>query len=400
MYTSLFVRHWDVWLSEHRNSLFYSALEKRDDGSGLKWRLSYLVNALKGTGLSCPVPPFGGTGDFDVGPEGICFVAKDPELDPAMYTKTDLYFVPLKTFTEVKPPTPVVVKTPGLEGYSQSPVFSRDGKKIAFTRMKSRQYESDKTRLMLVRDVHDLETPAEEFFAIEDGEGKWDLRPDTILWSKDDSTLYVTAECRARTLIFKVPADPTKATDLPEPISTPEGSVNNIQILGVSSSDEDALLVTTTSLTDNSCYSTIHPTTGTITTLSSATKHGKTLGLSRSQVDSITFPGSDGSYEVHALVVRPSFFDPKKKYPLCMLIHGGPQGAWSDAWSTRWNPAVFAEQGYVVVTPNPTGSTGYGMAFENAITGQWGGRPYEDLVKCFEWYVCLLTGDEDESREG
>ena len=94
---------------------------------------------------------------------------------------------------------------------------------------------------------------------------------------------------------------------------------------------------------------------------------------------------------MHALVVRPSTFSQngnnRKKYPLCMLIHGGPQGAWQDSWSTRWNPAVFAEQGYVVVCPNPTGSTGYGMALEDGICGEWGGRPYNDLVRCYEWVV-------------
>lgn len=70
---------------------------------------------------------------------------------------------------------------------------------------------------------------------------------------------------------------------------------------------------------------------------------------------------------------------------MAYLIHGGPQGAWTDGWSTRWNPAVFAEQGYVVVCPNPTGSTGYGQAFTDKIQNQWGGLPYQDLVKGFEY---------------
>ena len=83
--------------------------------------------------------------------------------------------------------------------------------------------------------------------------------------------------------------------------------------------------------------------------------------------------------------MKPSHFDKTKKYPLAMLIHGGPQSAWTDDWSTRWNPAIFAEQGYVVVSPNPTGSTGYGQDHVDAITNNWGGTPYQDLVKCFEY---------------
>ena len=84
-------------------------------------------------------------------------------------------------------------------------------------------------------------------------------------------------------------------------------------------------------------------------------------------------------------MMKPSFFKADQKYPLAFLVHGGPQGAWNDQWSTRWNPAVFAEQGYVVVCPNPTGSTGYGQDFTDAIRNEWGGLPYEDLVKGMDY---------------
>ncbi|KAL2023476.1 hypothetical protein VTK56DRAFT_2472 [Thermocarpiscus australiensis] len=387
IYTSLFVRHWDTWNSENRNSIFYGLLERR---SG-KWSLhgDALINALADTGLSSPVPPFGGTGDFDIGPSGLVFVARDPELDPAIYTKTNLYFIALQTFTESKPPSPQIVKTPGLEGYSNSPVFSHCGRKVAFTRMRSRQYESDKPRLLLLPDINNLDK-VEEFYATDGGEGGWDARPGSIIWSNDDSKLYVTAEHAARTLISELPSDPAKAATttssnhLPARIRTADGSVGDLRTLGRTS---DQLFVTTSSLVDNSCYSVVSPRDDTVTVVSSNSKHGKAFGLSRSSVDEITFRGggAGGDYDVHALVMRPSGFDKNKKYPLCFLVHGGPQGAWADAWSTRWNPAVFAEQGYVVVCPNPTGSTGYGMALQDGIRGDWGGRPYEDLVNCFEY---------------
>jgi dipeptidyl aminopeptidase/acylaminoacyl peptidase len=319
----------------------------------------------------------------------LVFVAKDPELDPAIYTKTNLYFIPLETFTESKAPSPQLIETPGLEGYSNSPVFSHCGRKVAFTRMRSKQYESDKPRLLLIPDITDLSQPVHEFYATKDGEGGWDARPESIIWSHDDSKLYVTAEHWARTLLWQLPSDPAKtaaAANLPTPLKTPDGSVTSFHLLHRNS---QVLFVTTTSLVDNSCYSLVNPTATppSFSILSSNSRQGKTLGLSRDSVSSITFPGAGGEYDVHALVVTPSNFDCSKKYPLCMLIHGGPQGAWLDAWSTRWNPAVFAEQGYVVVCPNPTGSTGYGMALENGIRGQWGGRPYEDLVCCLEYVL-------------
>lgn len=378
IYTSLFVRHWDTWLTENRNSIWYGALEKRDGKYSLASK--GIINALAGTKLSSPVAPFGGTGDFDISSSGLVFVAKDPELCPASYTKTDLYFVPLTTFTEVNPPTPKIVETPNLQGYTQSPVFSHSGRKVAFTRMRSKQYESDKTRLLLLPDINDLGN-VQEFWATEDGKGGWDLRPESIVWSADDSTLFATAESAGRTLVWKVPADPAQAKEPPSAVKTVEGSVGEIRLLGDSSSK---LFVTSSSLIDNSCYSVADTLHNTASVVSSNSKQGKTFGLTRSSCDEIWFKGA-GDYRVHALVLRPSNFDKNKKYPLCFLIHGGPQGAWLDGWSTRWNPAIFAEQGYVVVAPNPTGSTGYGMALQDGITGEWGGRPYNDLVACFEY---------------
>ncbi|KAK0731257.1 Alpha/Beta hydrolase protein [Lasiosphaeris hirsuta] len=378
IYTSLFVRHWDSWVTENSSSIWYAALEKRDGKYFLGGK--GLVNALAGTKLSSPVPPFGGTGDFDIGPLGLVFVAKDPELNPAIYTKTDLYFIPLTTFTEAKPPSPKIVATPGLHGYTSSPVFSHGGRKVAFARMRSKQYESDKPRLLLLPDVDDV-SKVEEFYATHNGEGGWDARPETIVWSADDSTLYVTAEKEARSLVWEFPASPADAKELPAAVKAVEGSVGDFRLLSDSSSK---LFVTSTSLIDNSCYSVVDPSHNTAAIVSSNSKQGKTFGLSRSSVGEIRFKGA-GEYEVHALVMRPSNFDHSKKYPLAFLIHGGPQGAWADSWSTRWNPAIFAEQGYVVVSPNPTGSTGYGMALQDGIKGEWGGRPYNDLVNCFEY---------------
>ncbi|KAI0401800.1 prolyl oligopeptidase [Xylaria palmicola] len=377
VYSSLFVRHWDSYVSKQRNAVFYGALRKGENG---KYQIqgSGLVNALAGTKLECPVPPFGGVADFDIGRKGLAFISKDPEINPAMWTKTDLYYVPLTDFTEVKPPPPQLIKTGKLQGYSASPTFSHDGGKLAFTRMRHRQYESDKTRLMLIPNIEDLSN-VQEFYKTDDEEGAWDLRPDSIIWSNDDAELYVTAEREGRQLVFKLPSTPIEAKELPEPL-TRDGSVSSILNL---SSNDSRLFVTSTSLVDNSSYSLLDPKSKGRTLVSSSSKEGKTLGLSKSQFDEFWFKGA-GDYQSHALVVKPSNFDPAKKYPLAFLIHGGPQGAWGDAWSTRWNPAIFAEQGYVAVMPNPTGSTGYGQQYVDDIALDWGGRPYNDLVNCFE----------------
>lgn len=85
--------------------------------------------------------------------------------------------------------------------------------------------------------------------------------------------------------------------------------------------------------------------------------------------------------KVQGFIVKPPNFDPKKKYPVKFLIHGGPQGAWGDAWSHRWNPELMAASGYVVVMVNPRGSVGYGQSFIDGVSGDWGGKPYVDLMK-------------------
>ncbi|KAI1416050.1 dipeptidyl peptidase [Hypoxylon sp. FL1857] len=376
VYNGLFVRHWDSYVSENKQGLFYGALKK--DGEQFKLQDPGLVNALAGTGLECPVPPFGDASDYDIGKEGLVFVSKDPELNPALWTKTDLYYVPLKTFTEPKPPFPQVVKTGELQGYTGVPVFSHDGTKVAFKRMRNKQYESDKWRLLLIPDVKDLSN-VQEFYKTSDGEGAWDLRPEGIVWSNDDEELYVTAEKEGRQILFKLPSSPLKARELPQPL-TKDGAVGDFHNL---SKDDGRLFFTSSSLIDNSSYSIIDPKSKEQGLVSSSSKEGKSFGLTKRQVDEFWFKGA-GDYQVHALVMKPSNFDPDKKYPLAFLIHGGPQGSWAESWSTRWNPAVFAEQGYVAVMPNPTGSTGYGQAFTDGIAKDWGGRPYNDLANCFE----------------
>lgn len=379
VYTSLFARHWDSWVTENRNAVFYGSLKWTSSGS-LVLESPGLINVLKGTGLQSPVPPFGGASDFDISSSGIVFVSRDPTLSPATHTKSDLYYVPLTSFTQTSHAAPQLIKTGKLRGYSAAPVFSHDGKSVAFTRMRHDQYESDKTRLLLVPDVNDLSN-VQEFYETSDGEGGWDRRPDTILWSNDDKELYVVAEDLGRSKLFKLPATPILAKNLPEVISNIEGSIGDVKEFG-----ENELFISASSLTDNSFYAHINPHSQDTKLLSSNTKQGRNFGLSRSQVDEIWFKGA-GDYQVHAWVVKPSDFDASsgKKYPLAMLIHGGPQSAWADSWSTRWNPAVFAEQGYIAVMPNPTGSTGYGMALQDGIRENWGGRPYEDLVACYDY---------------
>lgn len=382
IYSKLFVRQWDAYVTENKSAIWFTTLKK---SRGFYTIVAPLRNALAGhpVSLESPIPPFGGASDYDISKNGIVFVAKDPKLDPANFTKTDLYYIPMRNFTESKVPSPIAVNTGNLKGYSNGPVFSPDAKSVVFTRMKSIQYESDKPRLLLIPDIEDL-TNVQEFFETSDGEGSWDLKPEGITWSADGEELYVTAEENGRGKLFKLPASPRRARDLPVAIIS-DGTVTEVKVL-----PNNHLLVSSNSLVDNSVFSVVNPGKHpTISVISSNSKSGRVFGLSQDQVDEFWYAGAEDN-SVHAWVIKPSNFDKSKKYPLAYLIHGGPQGAWDEGWSTRWNPAIFAEQGYVVVTPNPTGSSGYGMAFQNGIKNNWGGRPYVDLVKGFEYIEANL----------
>ncbi|PSN69781.1 hypothetical protein BS50DRAFT_519189 [Corynespora cassiicola Philippines] len=402
LYTSLFVRHWDHYVTENKNAIFIGTLTLKDD----KYKLSELKNALKGTKLSSPIEPFGGADHFDISSTGLVFTSKDPDLNPALHTKTNIYLSVASDFWDLSnDPQIQKVELDGIEGASTSPVFSPDGSQLAFLSMKTDGYESDKNQIFIVPDVR---TPSWVIyaFASKDGKGTWDRSPQSINWSPNGKTLYFTAEEHGRVSLFV--SHFTGSGEMPN-LTGPWQLVKGGTITSVSVLEDGGIFLSSTSLIENSLYSrvpalaadeasqrtymlpteepTANHSSGELTTqyISSSSRSSSMFGLSRRQVGEIHWPGAAPNTSIHAWVVKPSTFDSSKKYPLAYLIHGGPQGAWEDGWSTRWNPAVFAEQGYVVIAPNPTGSTGYGQDFTDAIQGQWGGLPYEDLVMGFDW---------------
>lgn len=288
----------------------------------------------------------------------------------------------------VSSPTRLLV--PGLEGSATSPVFSPDGKKIAALYQKIDGYESDKNRITVFLNIvpdegQEQSADGVELLHSDDGKGAWDRSPSAVSWAVDGSSLLVQAEDTGYGCLFEIPFGPPSAPGHKTP--TPRKLTSKGYVSGIvpAASNSDKIFISASSLVDSSVYYILDPSRpGDITMVSSATHSGNLFGLSDSQVSSIWWRGAN-EHPVHAWVLKPSFFKPGHRYPLAYLVHGGPQGAWGDSWSTRWNPAVFAEQGYVVVAPNPTGSTGYGQAFTDAIQNEWGGLPYGDLVKGFEY---------------
>ena len=393
LYDSLFVRHWDYWIGKERSTIWTALLQQSaphvTERKG-RYSLVGFKNALKGSSLESPIPTSGGTNHFDISRQGIVCVARDPDLIPATHTRCFAYFMRRADLMSVDVPAPIRLLVPGLNGWATSPVFSPDGKKICALFQEIDGYESDKNRIAVFANfdeanIHDKTIEGIELLPSDDSRGSWDLSPSAVSWSTDGSSLYVQAEETGSSCLFSIPSTPSSRSG-PTPLKprklTSKGSISDVV---PAASNSDKLFISSTSLVDSSLYYILDPLRPeNTTTVSSATQHGNLFGLSDSQVSSIWWRGAN-NHPVHAWMMTPSFFKKEHKYPLAYLVHGGPQGAWTDSWSTRWNPAVFAEQGYVVVAPNPTGSTGYGQDFTDAIRNQWGGLPYEDLVKGFEY---------------
>jgi len=353
IYDKLYVRHWNKYIIPQRSVIWYSKLVKSDG----KYSLAAPVhNALKGTDFECPFDDetSDGASAFDISTTGILFTSSKRSENPYL-TRSNIYFVPLTTFVEEEAPKPLRIDTGELSGYTANPRFSPCGKKAAL--LATPDIGSSETYLLLVPDLatslHAMDISKTTGFS-------WEVFPSSFEWSSDGKCIYMTADECARVKLFSLSlsflVSDEEATLKP---LTQNGAVSSYYSLG----ESEKLLVSSTSLVDNSTYSIIDCTEPeNQIVISSWSKNGLRLGLDPTQISEMWFEGA-GDYCVQAWVVKPSYFDENKTYPLALLIHGGPQDGWREAWSTRWNPAVWAEQGYVVVMPNVTGSTGFGLDF-------------------------------------
>lgn len=401
LYDSLYVRHWDTWKTRESNALWYGRLSK--DAHDGRWTMSGITNSLKATGLRCPIEPFGGTDNFDLYSGGIVFVAKDPELNEALNTKCNVYIKKISDWEGKDSAGKSLwqVKIPGFEGAITSPTCSLDGKKAAFLAMRKNGYEADKNQIFVLPDLGQ-ELDAVRAISTNDSNDRceWDRSPGSICFSVDGTSLLVTAEEGGYTKLFSLSGN--VAGDMKPLALTRTGSVTDVKPL-----PSGEIFISGSSLIDNSWYAILNPhlppsalESNIVTWSHSNSAAGGKFNLDASQVSSIWSPASnkDINKQVHSFVIKPSDYTPGKTYPVAYLIHGGPQGAWTDSWSTRWNPAVFAEQGYIVIAPNPTGSTGYGQAFCDAIRDNWGGDPYRDIVNVFDYVGDGNVSGADNSR--
>jgi len=348
----LFIRHWDRWNDGKRNHIFVLSVKKSKTNP--KWiAIGPPKDLMKGFDGDCPVPPFGGREDYDLSPDGreLAFTSQTGQ-DEAWSTNLDVYIVPIdggrpKCITEEN------------RAADSQPVYSPDGKKIAYLAMSRPGFESDRRRIK----VYDRET-REICTLTED----WDRSPESLAWSPDSKYLLATAQDFGRTKVFRV-----SATDGSKMELVGEHCNANVAV-----SKGDLVYYTQDSLKSGAeIWRAALDGSGQrkLTKLNeSRLSHVKMV-----EPEEFWFVGAEGQ-QVQAWLLKPFGFTPGEKYPVAFVIHGGPQGATEDTFHYRWNLQAFAGAGYGVIAVNFHGSTGFGQDFTDSISGDWGGKPFQDLM--------------------
>jgi dipeptidyl aminopeptidase/acylaminoacyl peptidase len=338
----LLFRRWDSWKDGTRSHI---------------WRIPIAGGpAIDLTPGDRDAPPFevGGGAAWSVSPDGRELVyPSNPDRDEALSTNADLYTTPL---AGGEPAKDLTAANPAFDG---SPQYSPDGKWIAYRSQKRPGFESDRFRLMLLdRSTRAVRGLTESF----------DFWVEAFGWTPDSQSLVFAAQVRGRESLYKVPVSGG------EPVLLwTGGGITSLEVVG-----SRVFVAASTLSRPFEVWS-----VGLDGSAPAAVTRVNDSRLSEMAMGEVSerFTNSSDGQKLQAWVVKPPSFDPSRKYPAVFFIHGGPQGAWIDGWSTRWNPQVWAAYGYVVYAANPRGSTGFGQKFLDAISGDWGGQVYDDLMR-------------------
>jgi dipeptidyl aminopeptidase/acylaminoacyl peptidase len=382
LYSDNYPRHWDTWLAKQRYSVFAGSLIANSSYSLAPLGMRNLLQGIQYTVTrpESPVQPFGGTSDYDISPDGntISFLSKATHLSQANFTASYIYLGPFDG-SEV----PIAFNGPGTEpnqaghmGASAIATFSPDNSKLAYIQQDGIYYESDRWQIYVL-DI-DSSNGKIRTWNWKHLASSWDRWPDSIQWTPDSNAIFVTAEEHAIKKVFSIPLNASE--DYVPKNLTSFSSVDGFTVL-----PDSSILVSASAMwTSRDFYTKTNE--GKIHVLFSAAEVDSALAdLSPELVDEFWYTGSLG-IKLQALIIKPTNFAENKTYPLAYIVHGGPQGSNSYTWrSALWNYQVWADQGYVVVAPNPTGSIGFGQHLIDAIQGNWGSHPYEDLVLGWEY---------------
>jgi len=347
IYDKLFVRHWDTWSDGRRSHLF--VLPKQ--GGQAK-------DLMPAMDADTPHKPFGGTEEiaFTSDGKGLVFTAPGMGKDEAWSTDMDLFYVPIDGSQASK------CLTDANKAWDTTPVFSPDGKTLAYLAMARPGYEADRFRIVL----KDWPDGKERILA-----EPWDFSVNAFGWSEDGAKILATAGNKGQTSLFSIDVKTGEVKTIVE-----KGTVNGFApAVGRIAFERHTLL----SPVDIYSVKPDGSDEKAVTSINSAKVAAARLG----EPEQFSFKGWNNE-TVYCYIVKPVDFDPARKYPVAFLIHGGPQGSFGNDFHYRWNPQAYAGAGYAAVMVDFHGSTGYGQAFCDSIRGDWGGKPLVDLQKGLE----------------
>lgn len=349
VYDRLFVRHWDTWNDGRNAVLFSAALDGKGVVSGAPVSLS---GSLDG---DVPSKPFGDREEYRFSPDGktVVFAARIAGKTEAWSTNFDLYSVPAAGGAA---PRNLTAENPA---WDTKAVFSPDGRTLAYLAMARPGFEADRYQIMLM----DVATGAKRKLAAD-----WDRSAGGLQWSRDGKSVVVDAEDIGQHRLFRIEVASGKITPL-----TDKGSIGGFDVRG------DTVAYSLATLDSPAQLYSVKLAGGKPQQLTT-NNADKLADVRFGEFEQFSFKGAGGD-TVHGYVMKPWNATPGAKYPVAFLVHGGPQGSFGNAWSYRWNPQIYAGAGYAAVFIDFHGSTGYGQKFTDAISGDWGGKPLEDLQK-------------------
>jgi len=376
VFTQLFFRHWDELVGGKRQHIFViDASPDRKEGEYPQPR-----DVTPGDRDAYPTSTTFSSGeDFCFTPDSkhVVFTAV-PEKEEAWSTNYDVCRVAIDNTS-----TKWECLTAGNKAADSGPRFSPDGKKIAWRAQKTAGYEADKWDI-LVADAKPDGTLAGKPTPVL---AKLDLSANEFVWFGNSEVLFA-ADMRGEVLMQRIVIDDGGTEHIPL-------AGSNASLSASVSHDPPLVAFTNARLSRPAEVFAGWPAhkPGGLEQISHANDDFLAT-LDRPEPESVKVD-VEGGVSMQMWVLKPPGFDPAKKWPVAYLVHGGPQGAWEDGWSYRWNPEVWAARGYVIVLPNPRGSTGFGQKFVDEISGDWGGKCYRDLVAGLDYVEKLPYVDKD-----
>ena len=356
IFDGLLYRHWTSFTGAKRSHLFWQPIAENKPRD--------LTPDARNE-----VPSFslGGPDEYVFSPDGkeVAYTTNTDET-PAISTNNDVFLLPIDA-ADAK-----AVRISTSPGSDVTPRYSPDGRYIAWRSQARAGFESDRFRLML----YDREEKTTKELL-----PRFDAWVDELAWSPDSKSIYFTSGLHGEEPIYRVNADGSGLLQL-----TDKGDYGDISLSG----DGNTIIATRMTVQQPAEVFGVRPNEP-LSSGDASAHQTRVIQISHrndallGQLDlppweAFWFTGA-GKAKVQGWILRPPGFDESKKYPVKLLVHGGPQVPWSDSWSYRWNPELMAASGYVVIQINPHGSPGYGQAFTDEVSGDWGGEPYVDIMR-------------------